>query len=207
MSMKRIKFKKSKINLYAGIVMLILAVCTVCSLISEFIGDGISGVIIVIVLSTLIGGALFFGGIVSISVHFFSQKAMKEALERYGEEYLIYHIGRDTIHTYAKKRSSRCVYFTDRFVIDPKAIVLAYDAISLLHYVSVRTRYGRATSIEIWLRDGNRYSLCDGIMSEEFEKIKRLCEQMNPEILTEKTKETKEIHKKRVEEFKKNEIG
>ncbi len=200
---KRIKFKKSKVNLYAGIVMLILAVCVLCNLLFEFVGEGVGGVSIIIVLSTTIGGVLVFGGIVSISVHFFSQKTMKEALERYGEEYLIYHIERNTVHTYAKKRSSRCVYFTDRFVIDPKAIVLTYDDISLLYYVSVRTRYGYATMIEIWLRDGNRYSLCDGVKNEEFEEIKSLCKRMNPEILTEKTKETKEIHKKRIEEFRK----
>lgn len=202
MSTKKIKFKKSKINLYAGIVMLILAVCVLCSLISEFGGEGIGGGIIISVTASIIGGALVLGGIVSISVHFFSQKTMNDALERYGEGYLISHIERNTIHTYAKKRSSRCVYFTDRFVIDTKAIVLTYDAISLLYLLSVRTRYGRATSIEIWLRDGNRYSLCDGIENEEFEEIKSLCKRMNPEILTEKTKETKAIHKKRMEEFK-----
>lgn len=201
---KKIKFKKSKIDLCAGIVMLILAVCVLCSLISEFGTEGIGGAIIIIVLATIIGGALVLGGSISIVEHFYWRKALKEALERHGEEYLIQHIEQDTIHVYKGRFSSKRIYFTERFVIDAKEFVLAYEDISMMHYITVWSKYGTKPMIKVLLRNGKNFTLGNGLKEEELGEIMSLCRQMCSEILMDATRENREIHKKRVEEYKKS---
>lgn len=203
-SKKKFKFKKSKADLYVGIIMLILAICTLCGLISEFGEEGIGGAIIIIVLATIIGGALVLGGCVSIAVHFLGRKALKEALERHGEEYLIDHIEQNTIHVYKGRFSSKRIYFTERFVIDAKEFVLTYEDISMMHYITVWSKYGSKPMIKVLLRNGKNFTLGNGLKPEELGEIMSLCRQMCSEILMDATKENRERHKKRVLEYKKS---
>lgn len=197
-----IKFKSSKLTVVVGLLLLFIAAIFEIVIIQGFREDGTDGLIATIVLTICFTGSLALCGIYGICAYFATGKTIRKALERYGKEYLISHINQSTIRTFHNPLGSGTVYFTDRFVIDPREAVIDYNEISMIYKSVRKTRYANVPGIAFVLYNGNTHILCDNVKDADIMNLMQLCYQHNTKILLGFTKENQEKHKERVKAYK-----
>ena len=176
---KEIKFRSEKIILFSGLFFLIMAVVIAASCLSGFQNNGSEEEISLLAATVIFACPLALMGAGCIFIYFKSNNDIQKVVKKYGKENLISHIENATIKAYKSPLSGEVVYFTDRFVIDPKQTVIEYGEIAQMY------QYGRkgVTYLAVKLLSGKTVSLCSFITDEEIVSIMQLCCRQNPGIL------------------------
>ncbi len=187
---KKIVFKSNLLLLLAGILFIFFAAIVEVALIQGFREDGRDGIIAIVILSIFFTGGMLVLGIGSISSYFVTGKYLREALRKYGKETIISGVENGTIYTFRNPLTNHRVYFTNRFVVDPREAIIEYKDIKQIYKYVQRAHRTRIPSIAFQLHSGHTFYLCKVVGDDEIMKIAQLCYEHNPQIVVNLGNET-----------------
>ncbi len=187
---QKIVFKSNLVLLLAGILFIFVAAIVEVALIQGFREEGRDGVIAIVILSVLFTGAMAILGVSWICGYFINGKNLRNALKLYGKDNIILNIETDTKHTFRNPLTNHRVYFTNRFVVDPREAIIEYKDIKQIYKYVQRAHRTRIPTIAFQLHSGRTLYLCNFVEDGEIMEIAQLCYEHNPQIVVNLGNET-----------------
>lgn len=199
LDVRGIDLKPKSTNLIIGIFMLAFGGIMELSLLSADMDNKIIALIIANVIFIL---PIMFYGYGYVACHFQYKKAINAAFEKYGEANILDNMSRSTIILHKEYKTNKLLFFTDKFIIQPKTAIFTYDEISWMYKSETTTKYGTYPSLTFEMLDGRVYSFCKYINDDEINNYMNFCYGLNQNIIFGHSDENQKIQRSREEEWK-----
>lgn len=197
------KFKSKKRKIVQGLFLFGTAVLFESVFVEILLPEGRNGIIALVLSTIFFSGFLALGGIFCFIEYYKSAKGLKKALKKYGKDTIIDEVERNTLIEYKEPILGEKVYFTNRFIVDRRTIVIDYHEISMVYKDIIKQGDARISCITFALLNGNKYYLCKFVDEEKIMQMFQLCYDRNPQLLIGNNKENQKLHKENVKAYKK----